>query len=49
MSHYKDDFGVNAKLHAKIGKIGLEVGGSFSERRETTWHLRGHFGEPETQ
>lgn len=40
---YKDDFGVNAKLKARIAKAGLELGGSFTEYRETIWKLSGSF------
>lgn len=43
---YRDDFQVNAKLRAKIADIGLEVGGSFAEHKETVWNLRGKFGDP---
>lgn len=43
---YKDDFQVNPKLGAKIKDIGLEVGGSFAELKETVWHLQGKFGDP---
>jgi len=41
---YKDDFQVSAKLGAKIASIGLELGGSFTEHKETVWHLQGKFG-----
>jgi hypothetical protein len=43
--HYTDDFGVNAKLSAKVEKIGIEVGGSFSRHEQETWRLRGSFGK----
>jgi hypothetical protein len=45
---YTGDFGVNAKLSAKVGEIGFEIGGSFTEHKETVWRLRGDFGEPHT-
>jgi len=45
---YIDDFNINAKLSLKVGKIGLEIGGKFTEHKETVWHLRGAFAEPAT-
>jgi hypothetical protein len=42
---YKDDFGVNAKLKARIATAGLELGGNFTDYRETVWKLSGTFSE----
>jgi hypothetical protein len=43
---YTDDFSVNAKLSATVRGIGIEAGGTFTEHKETVWHLRGNFAEP---
>jgi hypothetical protein len=43
--NYTDDFGINAKLEAKIASVGLGLGGSFTEFRETNWKLTGTFAE----
>lgn len=40
---YADDFGVTAGLKASVAKVGLEVGGSFTEHRSTIWRLGGTF------
>ena len=45
---YTDDFGVNANLKTKIASVGLELGGTFTEYRETRWQLSGTFAEPPT-
>lgn len=42
---YTDDFGIDGNLKAKIARVGLEVGGSFTEYRETVWKLSGTFAE----
>jgi hypothetical protein len=43
--NYTDDFGINASLKAKIASVGLELGGTFTEYRETVWKLSGTFAE----
>src|SRR5690606_16203739 len=43
--NYTDDFGINAGLKAKIANVGLELGGNFTEYRETVWKLSGTFAE----
>jgi len=42
---YSDDFGINARLKTKIASVGLELGGTFTEYRETVWKLSGTFAE----
>lgn len=42
---YTEDLGVNAALKAKIAKVGLDVGGKFTEYQETIWKLSGTFTE----
>jgi|SRR5215472_7211532 len=46
---YKDDFGVSANLGRSIEllKLKLDLGGSFTEYQQTTWHVSGAFGEIE--
>jgi len=41
--HYTDDFGVNAKLSAKVEGIGIDIGGSFNGNRREMWRLSGNF------
>ena len=43
--NYTDDFGINANLKAKIISVGLELGGKFTEYKETAWKLSGTFAE----
>lgn len=43
--NYTDDFGINASLKAKIASVGLELGGTFTEYRETVWKLSATFAE----
>jgi hypothetical protein len=43
--NYTDDFGINASLKAKIAGVGLEIGGTFTEYRETVWKLGGTFAD----
>ena len=43
--NYTDDFGVNASLEAKISKVGLGLGGAFTDFRETVWKLSGTFAD----
>ncbi|MEI8148423.1 MAG: hypothetical protein WCG62_05015 [Actinomycetes bacterium] len=42
---YSDDFGINAKLGAKINSVGYEIGGKFTECQETVWKLSGKFAD----
>lgn len=42
---YTDDFGINAGLKAKIAGVGLKLGGTFTEYRETVWKLSVTFAE----
>lgn len=42
---YSDDFGVDRRLTSKVENFGLELGGNFSEFRETVWRLSGTFAE----
>jgi hypothetical protein len=41
--HYTDDFGVDAKLSAKVEGIGIDIGGSFNGNRREMWRLSGNF------
>jgi hypothetical protein len=43
--NYTDDFGVNASLEAKISNVGLDLGGTFTDFRETVWRLSGTFAD----
>lgn len=43
--NYTEDFGINANLKAKIAKVGLEAGGTFTEYQHTVWKLSGTFAE----
>lgn len=42
---YADDFNVNMELSLKASKLGLEVGGEFTDFQETVWHMDGEFPE----
>jgi hypothetical protein len=42
---YTDDFGINAGVKAKIARVGLKLGGTFTEYRETVWKLSVTFAE----
>lgn len=43
--NYMDDFGINPRLKAKIAGVGLELGGTFTECRETVWKFNGTFAD----
>ena len=43
--NYTDDFGVNSDLKSSIHDVGLELGGKFTEYKETVWRLSGSFSE----
>ena len=43
--NYMDDFGVNSELKSTIHAVGLELGGKFTEYKETVWRLSGSFSE----
>jgi hypothetical protein len=40
---YKDDYGINAKVSAKIADIGFDTGGSYSNIESTKWIMQGEF------
>lgn len=40
---YDDDFGVTAELSASVTAVGYSIGGSFQEKRSTTWRVRASF------
>jgi hypothetical protein len=40
---YEEDYGVNAKVSAKIQKIGFDIGGSYSNIESTKWVMQGEF------
>lgn len=42
---YTDDFGINASLKAKFAGAGFDLGGTFTEYRETQWRISGSFAE----
>ncbi len=42
---YNDDFGVNAKLFAKVSETGLDIGGRIKDYQSTNWKLEGKFSE----
>lgn len=41
--NYEEDYGINAKVSAKIQKIGLDIGGSYSNVESTKWVMQGEF------
>lgn len=40
---YRDDFGVDAQLAAKVKKVGFELGGVFQKCEATSWAIEGEF------
>jgi hypothetical protein len=40
---YEDDFGINAGLKLKAGKVGLDLGGQFEDHQSTVWRIVGKF------
>ncbi|SHG31678.1 hypothetical protein SAMN05444351_2214 [Geodermatophilus nigrescens] len=40
---YKDDYGINSKVSAKIADIGFDIGGSYSSIESTKWVMQGEF------
>lgn len=42
---WADDFGINGSLKTRLSKVGLELGGDFTEYQNTIWRLQGEFAE----
>lgn len=40
---YRQDYGVNAGLVAKIKKAGFQIGGDFARQQDTVWRMTGTF------
>jgi hypothetical protein len=40
---YETDYGVDAGLKGKIEGVGLKVGGTFQEQKDTVWRLNAEF------
>lgn len=40
---YTEDYGVNADLAAKAGKLNISLGGKFGEHTSTVWRIEGEF------
>ena len=41
--NYEEDYGINAKVSAKLQKIGFDIGGSYSNIESTKWVMQGEF------
>jgi hypothetical protein len=41
--NYDEDYGINAKVSAKLEKIGFDIGGSYSNIESTKWVMQGEF------
>lgn len=40
---YKEDYGINAGLKAKLEGIGFDLGGEFEKHQSTVWEIQGEF------
>ena len=40
---YENDFGINADLEVRAGKVGLNLGGRFENYESTIWRVQGSF------
>lgn len=40
---YENDFGINADLEVRAGKVGLNLGGRFENHESTIWEVQGSF------